>query len=69
MAGHKILVVVADGQVGNEDRQWKPPEILFTAASAAARDALLGEIEWVLQASRRRRHRPCTRMLNKWGDG
>lgn len=68
IAGHKIRVVVADGQGGGEDHPWKPPEIVFTAASQAARDRLLAELGRVLARTRGRERKPVTRMLDKWGD-
>jgi ATPase family associated with various cellular activities (AAA) len=68
IGGHKIMVMVTDGQGDPEERRWKPPEIVFTAASPAARDALLAEIGRVLERSRGRDRKPVTRMLNEWGD-
>jgi hypothetical protein len=68
IGAHKIRVVVADGQGGGEDRPWKPPEIIFTASSQAARDALLTAIGRVLTRARGRERKPVMRMLDKWGD-
>jgi len=69
VAGHKIRVSVADGAPPDDaGRNYKPPEILFTAPSLAARHALTGEIERVLQRSHDRKHEPSFRMLDKWGD-
>jgi hypothetical protein len=67
--GHKVKVVVAEGVQGkDESTYWKPPEIVFTASSAAGRDALLAEIRRVLARSRSRERRPSFRMLNSWGE-
>lgn len=69
ISGHKVKVVVADGIQGkDESAYWKPPEIVFTTSSAAARDALLAEIRCVLADSHGRRRKPSFRMLGKWGD-
>ena len=68
IGGHKIRVRVAEGQGGSEERPWKPPEIIFTAPSQVARDALLAEMSRVLERSRGRDRNPVTRMLDKWGD-
>ena len=68
VAGHKIRVVVTDGTRGEEDGRWKPPEIMFTAASAAGRAALLEEMAGVLRRSQSAARRPSFRMLDKWGD-
>jgi hypothetical protein len=67
VGGHKIRVVVAEHASSDEER-WKPPEIVFTARSAAARSALLREIEGVLRRSRQSERKPSFRMLDKWGD-
>jgi hypothetical protein len=64
---HKIKVVVADGiRPGAE--QGRPPEIVFTAATAAARDALLAEVGGVLDRSQQANRKPLFRMLDRWGD-
>lgn len=68
VAGHKIKVLVCDGAATAEERGWKPPEIIFTASSAAGRDALLAEIGRVLKRSQDRKRKPSFRMLDKWGD-
>ena len=68
IAGHRVRVSVADGQGGDAESRWKPPEIIFTAPSAAARDAVLTEIRGVLRASRAAKRKPAFRMLGKWGD-
>jgi hypothetical protein len=68
IGGHKVSVVVSDGQGEADDARWKPPEITFTARSLAARQALLAEIGGVLRRSRSAQRRPSFRMLDKWGD-
>lgn len=68
IGAYRVKVAVSDGQGGDENARWKPPEITFTAASAAARDAVLAEIAGVLRASRAARRKPAFRMLGKWGD-
>ena len=68
IGGHKVRVCVTDALGGSEDRPWKPPEIIFTASSATARDALLAEVSRVVQRSHQRKHKPSFRMLSQWGD-
>jgi len=68
IGGCKIRVSVSIPAGGTEDRPWKPPEIVFTMTSAAARDALLAEISRVVQRSHQRKSMPAFRMLDKWGD-
>jgi hypothetical protein len=69
VAGHKVKVVVADGErSGKEDGYWKPPEIVFTARSLAGRQALLEEIGGVLRRSHDRKRKPAFRMLGRWDD-
>lgn len=68
IGAHRVKVAVSDGQGGEESARWKPPEITFTAGSAAARDAVLAEIAGVLRDSRAARRKPAFRMLDKWGD-
>ena len=69
VAGHRIKVAVMDSP-GSEDnaRRWKPPEIVFTARSATARDALVAEISNVLRRSQEASRKPSFRMLDSWGD-
>lgn len=67
VAGHKIKVVVADGAQEEAKGYWKPPEIIFTAYSLHARQALLAEMTAVLHASHKAKHQPSFRMLDKWG--
>ena len=68
VGAHRVRVVVADGAHGEEER-YKPPEIIFTMTSAAARDALLAEIGRVLRRSHQdHRRAPSFRMLNSWGE-
>lgn len=68
VAGHQVRVVVVDNAQGDEEgRHWKPPEIMFTARSAAARDALVAEIGGVLARSHETARKPSFRMLDRWG--
>jgi hypothetical protein len=68
VAGHQVKVVVCDSPQGEDDaRRWKPPEILFTARSAAGRDALVAEIAGVLRRSQEAARKPSFRMLDRWG--
>jgi hypothetical protein len=69
IAGHRIDVVVSDGEAGGKNEgYWKPPEIMFTMSSLAAQQALIGEINEVAQRSREAKRQPRFRMLSKWGD-
>lgn len=68
VAGHRIKVVVSEGSSVDENERWKPPEIIFTARSASARQALLGEMAAVLHRSRQAERKPSFRMLSSWGD-
>jgi len=69
IAGHKIKVAVAEGGSGGDEnsRQWKPPEIVFTASSLVARQALLAELEGVLRRTHEAKRTPAFRMLSSWG--
>jgi hypothetical protein len=67
IGSHKVKVVVSDGAHGDEER-WRPPEIIFTAGSLAARQALLAEIAGVLRSRQSAQRKPSFRMLDKWGD-
>jgi len=69
VAGHKIRVGVAEfAQSGDDSRPWKPPEIIFTAASAVGQKALLDQIAAIMRRSFDRKRKPQFRMLSKWGD-
>jgi hypothetical protein len=68
VGAHAVRVVVSEITRREEGPGWKPPEITFTAASAAGRDALLGEMRQVLARSHAGRQRPVFRMLDQWGD-
>jgi mitochondrial chaperone BCS1 len=67
VAGHQIKVAVSDNGPEDDDRRWKPPEIMFTARSATARDALVAEIAGVLRRTQESARKPSFRMLDKWG--
>jgi len=67
VAGHKVKVVVSDGAGDEGKGSLKPPEIIFTAHSLAARQALLAEMTAVLHHSYQAKHQPSFRMLDKWG--
>lgn len=70
IAGHRIKIQVSDGDYNlkNENGYSKPAEIVFTATSLEAQQALLGEINEVAGRSHHAGRRPVFRMLNKWGD-
>jgi len=69
IGGHKVKVIVSDGgPVASAGDRWRPPEIIFTAGSLQAREALLGEIDGVLRRTHQARRQPSFRMLDKWGD-
>lgn len=68
VAGHKINLCVSESSGGGESGPWKPPQIVFTMYSADARDALLREINSVIQKTRQHKKQPVFRMLDKWGD-
>lgn len=69
IAGHRIKVVVSDGEAAAGDSKWrKPAEILFTATSVEAQRHLLDEISQVAQASHETKRQPVFRMLDQWGD-
>lgn len=68
VSGHRIRVGVCDGMSTGEGGRWKPPEIVFTALSLTARDALLAELGAVLRRSHERQRQPSFRMMDKWGD-
>ncbi len=66
LGGHRVEVVVSDGEKSGE-RFYKPDEIVFTTYSLAAQQHLLTEIDEV-QQSRAVGRQPVVRMLNDWGD-
>jgi hypothetical protein len=68
VAGQEVAVMVTEAQGGRDDLWRRPPEILFTATSAAGRDALLAALGTVLERSEDRKRKPVTRMLNEWGE-
>ena len=69
VAGHKIRVVVRDvAPQEAEGRFGKPPEIIFTASSQAARDALLAAIRRAVKSSHESKREPAFRMLNQWSE-
>jgi len=67
LGGHKVDVVVSDGEQAGKDR-FKPDEIVFTTYSLAGQQHLLGEIDQVVQRVRQVGRTPVFRMLNSWGD-
>jgi ATPase family associated with various cellular activities (AAA)/BCS1 N terminal len=70
VAGHRIRVAVIDnGQEapGRDGGAWKPPEIMFTAATADGRQAVLSEIGRLLAAAHDAERKPVFRMLANWG--
>jgi hypothetical protein len=67
VAGHRVTVLVADGTRDGTEH-WRPPEIVFTTATAAGRDALLGQVAEVLRRSQQAKRKPVLRMLDKWGE-
>lgn len=72
VAGHKIRVTVTEAESAGggmeQFRQYKPPQIVFTAYSLAGRQALLTELEEVVRRSQEKRRRPAFRMLDRWDD-
>lgn len=69
IAGHRIKVVVSDGEGPSSDKaRWKPEEIVFTALSLIAQQALLEAIADVAKRSKDEIRKPVFRMLTKWGD-
>jgi ATPase family associated with various cellular activities (AAA) len=67
VAGYPIKVAVTESSQDDNARRWKPPEIVFTARSAAGRDALVAEVSDVLRRSQEAMHKPSFRMLDSWG--
>ena len=67
IAGHRIKVVVSDGEAEKGDR-LKLAEIVFTASSLAGQQALIGEIGRVAARGHEAKRQPVFRMLSKWGD-
>lgn len=68
IGGHRIKVVVSDGDQADKDgRRWKPDEIVFTASSLDAQRALLDAISSVAVASQQTVRKPVFRMLARWG--
>lgn len=68
--GHRVQVSVCEaGQdaEGREGGMWKPPEIMFTAASVDGRQAVLDEINRVLARASASERTPAIRMLGAWG--
>ncbi len=70
-AGHSVEVVVTEGEASpspDERRSWKPPELMFSTRSYAARQQLLTEIGQIAKRSIEGEKKPTFRMLTKWGD-
>lgn len=64
---HQIKVNVNEGDSSsNNERLWKPDEIIFTCPSWNAQIDLVSEIEQVVD--RRAKRAPRFRMMTKWGD-
>lgn len=64
---HRIKVNVNEGDSSsNNERLWKPDEIIFTCPSWNAQIDLVAEIEQVVD--RRAKRAPRFRMMTKWGD-
>ena len=70
IAGHRVKVAVLESDRQAESREggaWKPPEIMFTAATAEGRQAVLGEISRLLADAHAAERKPVFRMLGNWG--
>lgn len=64
---HRIKVNVNEGDASsNNERLWKPDEIIFICPSWNAQIDLVAEIEQVVE--RRAKRAPRFRMMTKWGD-
>jgi hypothetical protein len=68
---HKIEVTTAE-QGGKqaqsaEGGMWKPPEMVFTATSITARDALLVELRRVIRKSTETERVPAIKIYGDWG--
>ncbi len=63
--GYRYTVCVEDSSGG--DGHWTPPQLVFSATSFAAREALLTAMADALAASRLANHRPSLRMVDKHG--
>lgn len=71
IGGHRIKVFVSDGETSERNAEWvmrRPAEIVFTAPSLAARDALIATIADVARRSIDARRKPLVRVLNRWGE-
>lgn len=70
IGGHSIRVIVSDGNGAATDaeKRWKPAEIVFTASSLQAQQALLDAISQVARLSHETRRKPVFKMLTRWGD-
>jgi hypothetical protein len=70
IAGHRtrVSVIDADREAMNRDGgAWKPPEIMFVASTAEARQAVLTEIGRLLADAHSAERKPVFRMLGNWG--
>jgi hypothetical protein len=70
VGAHRVRVCVIDNGQEAQSREgggWKPPEIMFTAATADGRQAVLSEIGRLLADSRAAERKPSFRMLSNWG--
>lgn len=68
IGGHRIKVVINDGESYKDDGRWKPAELMFTMHSIGAQQALLQEMGLVAKRAREDKRQPVFRMLDKWGD-
>ena len=69
--GHKVKINISDGNpAGGEgmNQKWRPPELVFSASSQEARDAVIEEIAAVMEANRAKQRQPVFRMLNQWDE-
>lgn len=70
IGGYRVRVAVIDGERETASRDgggWKPPEIMFTASTAEARQAVLSEIARLLADTHAAERKPAFRMLGNWG--
>jgi hypothetical protein len=68
--GCKVKVAVASGMPGSSGKQqtWQLPEIVFTATSPEARDAILAEIEDAYQMTRSKSRKPSFWAYGQWDE-
>ena len=68
LGGHKVKIAVTDAQARGARQPYKPPEIVFTVLSQAARDAVLAEIEDAHRQTRSKGRQPSFWLYNNWDE-